>query len=86
MCILLNLDYAKFGVSNLLFSKVIEEKPSGGWAQRPLPLVKEGHVNLSQWLWPKNKISTVMTKLKFFVKILSELSRLLAKLHKSLML
>ena len=27
MCILLKLDYVKFGVSNLFFSKVIEEKP-----------------------------------------------------------
>ena len=30
MCILLKFDYAKFGVSNLCFSKVIEEKPMGG--------------------------------------------------------
>ena len=30
MYILLTLDYAKFGVSNLLFSKVIEEKLLGG--------------------------------------------------------
>ena len=30
MCMLLKLDYAKFGVSNLFLSKVIEEKPSGG--------------------------------------------------------
>ena len=29
MCILLKFDYAKFGVSNLLFSKVIERKPLG---------------------------------------------------------
>ena len=29
MCILLKLDYAKFGVSNLFFSKVIEEKLLG---------------------------------------------------------
>ena len=29
MCILLKLHYAKFGVSNLFFSKVIEEKPLG---------------------------------------------------------
>ena len=39
MCILLKLDYAKFGVStcNLLTSKVIdcEEKPLGGLAQPP---------------------------------------------------
>ena len=36
MCILLKLDYAKFGVSNLFFSKVIDEKPLGESA-RPLP-------------------------------------------------
>ena len=30
MCILLKLDYAKLGVSNLSFSNVIEEKPLGG--------------------------------------------------------
>ena len=39
MCILLKLDYAKFGVSNLFFSKVIEEKPLGGGLDPPL--VKE---------------------------------------------
>ena len=27
MCMLLKLDYATFGVSNLFFSKVTEEKP-----------------------------------------------------------
>ena len=37
MCILLKLDYTKFGVSNLFSSKVIKEKPLGGWL-----LVKEG--------------------------------------------
>ena len=40
MCMLLKLDYAKFGVSNLFFSKVIKEKPLGG--STPLTLVKEG--------------------------------------------
>ena len=35
MCILLKLDYAKFGVSNLFFSKVIEEKPLGVWLDSP---------------------------------------------------
>ena len=30
MCILLKLHYAKFDVSSLFCSKVIEEKPSGG--------------------------------------------------------
>ena len=39
MCILLKLDYAKFGVSNLFFSKVIEEKPLGC---RLALLVKKG--------------------------------------------
>ena len=39
MCILLKLDYTKFGVSNLFFSKVIDEKPLGG---RPDPLGKGG--------------------------------------------
>ena len=29
MCILLKLDYATFVVSNLFFSKVMEEKPLG---------------------------------------------------------
>ena len=36
MCILLKFDNAKFGVSSLCFSKVIEEKPSTS------PLVQEG--------------------------------------------
>ena len=30
MCIVLKLDYAKFGVPSLFFSKVIEEKSLGG--------------------------------------------------------
>ena len=40
MYILLKFDYAKFGVSNLFFSQVIEET-FGGELARP-PLVKEG--------------------------------------------
>ena len=40
MCILLKFDSTKFGVSDLCFSKVIEEKPLGG-SDRP-PLVQEG--------------------------------------------
>ena len=40
MCILLKLDYANFGVSNLFFAKVIK-KTFGGSAPS-LPLVKEG--------------------------------------------
>ena len=30
MCILLKLEYTGFGVSNLFFSKVLEEEPLGG--------------------------------------------------------
>ena len=40
MYILLKLHYAKFGVSRLFCSKVIEEKPLGGWLDPSL--VKEG--------------------------------------------
>ena len=42
MCILSKLDYAKFDVSNLYFSKVIEEKPLGS-----SPLVKEGLIGFA---------------------------------------
>ena len=41
MCILLKLDYKKFGVSNLFFSSVIEEKPLGVGSTNP-PLVQKG--------------------------------------------
>ena len=37
MCILLKLDYAKFSVSNLCISKVIEGKPLVGRLDPPLP-------------------------------------------------
>ena len=48
MCILLKLHYAKFDVSRLLYSKVIEEKPLGGGRLEPPPrLVKEGLKELS---------------------------------------
>ena len=39
MCVLSKVDSAKFGDSNLIFSKVIEEKPLGVGST---PLVKEG--------------------------------------------
>ena len=45
MCILLKFDFGKFGVSNIYFSKVIEEKPLGLDSiplPPPPPLVKEG--------------------------------------------
>ena len=41
MCISLKFDSAQFGVSNLFLSKVIKEKPLGGWPRPPSPLVKE---------------------------------------------
>ena len=41
MCILLEFHYAKFDVSRLFCSKVIEEKSLGGRLDPP-PLVKEG--------------------------------------------
>ena len=47
MRILLKLDYAKFSVFNLLFSKVIEEKPMGVGSTLPHPLLCEGRVNQS---------------------------------------
>ena len=42
MCILLKLYFAKFDVSTLFCSKVIEEKSLGFGSPPPLPLVKEG--------------------------------------------
>ena len=40
MCILFKLDYAKFGISNLFSSKVMEEKPLG--VSSTPSLVKKG--------------------------------------------
>ena len=42
MCILLKLDYAKFGISNLFLSKVIEEKTFWGSSRPPTQGVFEG--------------------------------------------
>ena len=44
MCILLKLDDTEFGVSNLRFSKVVNEKPLGGGGLNP-PFGK-GRVNV----------------------------------------
>ena len=41
MCILLKLHYARFNVSSVFCSKVIEEKSLGGRLDPP-PLLKEG--------------------------------------------
>ena len=51
MCILLKLDYAKFGVSNLFYSKVIEEKPFGGRLDPPdPPPLDKGRVNIKGFM------------------------------------
>ena len=51
MCTLLKLHYAKFDVSRLFCSKVIEEKPLGGRLEPPPPPpVKEGLMGI-QALW-----------------------------------
>ena len=42
MCIVLKLYYAKFDVSGLFCSKVIKEKPLGGWLY---PSIGKGRVN-----------------------------------------
>ena len=47
MCILLKLDYVKFGNSNLLFSKVKMEKPLAG---SPRPIFGEGRVKLNKFV------------------------------------
>ena len=44
MCILLKLRYPKFGVSSLVFSKVIEEKPLGIRLDPPPPPIGKGKV------------------------------------------
>ena len=51
MCILLKSHYAKFDVSRLFCSNVIEEKTFGGSARAPPPplLVKEGLIAFTCW-------------------------------------
>ena len=57
MCILLKLHYAKFDVSSLFCSKVIEEKPLGCWLYPPPPpgkgKVKSFAISLITSLWLK---------------------------------
>ena len=53
MCILLKLHYAKFDVSRLFCSKVMEEKPLGGRSARPPPPLGKGKAKFltisSEW-------------------------------------
>ena len=56
----LKLSYAKFSVSILFFLKLSRKTFGGGGevgsASHPgKGRVRVMHVNLSQWLWPKNK-------------------------------
>ena len=46
MCMLLKLHYAKFDVSSLFCSKVIEEKSLGGGSVGPPPPLFKGRVKL----------------------------------------
>ena len=48
MCILLKLDYAKFGVSNLFFQK-LSKKNLWGSARPPPPPLGKGRVKLSRY-------------------------------------
>ena len=62
MCILLKLDYAKFGVSNLFFfSKVIEEKPLGDRLDAPPPSLGKGRVKNTKVRYA-NQTSIINTK------------------------
>ena len=62
MCILLKLDYAKFGVSTLFFfSKIIEEKPLGGRLDPP-PTGKGGLRKLKS----EKKFQNLEAKNQFF--------------------
>ena len=63
MCILLKLDYAKFGVSNLLS----EEKPLEGRFDSPLlspppPLLGKGRVNPPMVIIPNSKLRDLIAK------------------------
>ena len=62
MCILLNLDCAKFGVSDIFFSKVIEENPFRGRLD-PHRLGKE-----------KVKHYLIMLKIKSLIIVSQQLS------------
>ena len=55
LCVLLKLKYAKFGVSNLFFPNVIEEKPLGGRLD-PLSLGQEGLSVESSLFEAKSKV------------------------------
>ena len=60
MCILLQLDCAKFGVSNLFLSKVIEKKPLGGLAPSPLGKGRVKKRSMMNDYFPKQKVDKVI--------------------------
>ena len=61
MCLLLKLHYAKFNVSRLFCSKVIEEKPLGGRLETPLG---KGRVNDSK-LYELKESSLLISTINF---------------------
>ena len=68
MCILLKLHYAKFDVSRLFCSNVIEEKPLGV-GSTPSPLVKEGLKNIvTNTSIFKKYIKNMVTSISIFKK------------------
>ena len=69
MSILLKLDYAKFGVFNLFFSKVIREKPMGDCSTPPPPVGKRRVNPIEPGLFlhlpgPKGNSEAPMPKIK----------------------
>ena len=66
MWILLKFHYAKFGVSNLCFSKVFEEKPLGvGFLPPPPPLGAGRSNNMKRCIYlatPKNTAAVSSTQ------------------------
>ena len=67
MCILLKLNYARFGVSNLVFSKVMEENSLGG----RLDSLGTGRVKLLQT--ELVDMLTLQLHVSFFIIYVSEL-------------
>ena len=62
----IKLDYGKLGVSNVCFSKVIEEKPWGGGGGGSTPLVKE---RLGLFYGLKSKFANCRSKTITILKI-----------------
>ena len=66
MCFLMKLDYGKFRVSDLLFSKVIEENPAGV-GSIPL-LVMEGLIKINEASY-KRRLSPPCSNKAFYADL-----------------